>query len=44
MINAGFVPNTMQDRLYQDRTVSRLITGEPVHLTGYIRFPKAVAR
>ena len=41
VINAGFVPNTMQDRLYQDRTVSRLITGEPVHLTGYIRFPEA---
>lgn len=41
VINAGFVPNTMQDRLYQDRTVSRLITGEPVRLTGYIRFPEA---
>jgi cytochrome oxidase assembly protein ShyY1 len=41
VINTGFVPNTMQDRLYQDRTVSRLITGEPVHLTGYIRFPEA---
>jgi cytochrome oxidase assembly protein ShyY1 len=41
VINAGFVPNTMQDRVYQDRTVSRLITGEPVRLTGYIRFPEA---
>jgi cytochrome oxidase assembly protein ShyY1 len=40
-INAGFVPNTMQDRDVQDRAVARLITGEPVEMTGYIRFPEA---
>jgi cytochrome oxidase assembly protein ShyY1 len=41
VINAGFVQNTMQDRGQQDRAVARLITGEPVALTGYIRFPEA---
>ena len=41
VINAGFVQNTMQDRDQQDRTVARLITNEPVMLTGYIRFPEA---
>ena len=41
VINAGFVQNTMQDRSQQDRAVSRLITSEPVTLTGYIRFPEA---
>ena len=40
-INAGFVPNTMQDRDVQDRAVARLITGQPVTMTGYIRFPIA---
>ena len=40
MINAGFVQNTMQDRSQQDRAVARLVTGEPVTLTGYIRFPE----
>jgi cytochrome oxidase assembly protein ShyY1 len=40
-INAGFVPNLMQDRGEQDRAVAQLITGEPVALTGYIRFPEA---
>jgi cytochrome oxidase assembly protein ShyY1 len=40
VINAGFVQNTMQDRAQQDRAVKPLITGEPVHLTGYIRFPE----
>jgi cytochrome oxidase assembly protein ShyY1 len=40
-INAGFVPNTMQDRNVQDRAVARLITGKPVEMTGYIRFPEA---
>jgi cytochrome oxidase assembly protein ShyY1 len=39
-INAGFVQNTMQDRPQQDRAVARLITNEPVTLTGYIRFPQ----
>jgi cytochrome oxidase assembly protein ShyY1 len=40
VINAGFVPNTMQDRAQQDRAVARLITDRPVTLTGYIRFPE----
>ncbi len=40
-INAGFVQNTMQDRAQQDRAVTRLITGEPVTLTGYLRFPES---
>ena len=30
----------MQDRSLQDRVVTRLITGEPVTLAGYIRFPE----
>jgi cytochrome oxidase assembly protein ShyY1 len=41
VINTGFVQNTMQDRPQQDRAIARLITGEPVALTGYIRFPEA---
>jgi cytochrome oxidase assembly protein ShyY1 len=41
VINAGFVQNTMQDRAQQDRAVTRLRTGAPVALTGYIRFPEA---
>ena len=40
VINSGFVQNTMQDRAQQDRAVTRLVTGEPVMLTGYIRFPE----
>jgi cytochrome oxidase assembly protein ShyY1 len=40
-VNAGFVPNTMQDRDLQDRAVAQLITQQPVVLTGYIRFPEA---
>ena len=40
-VNAGFVPNTMQDRNVQDRSVAQLITGKPVAMTGYIRFPEA---
>jgi cytochrome oxidase assembly protein ShyY1 len=40
-VNAGFVPNTMQDRGEQDRAVARLVTGAPATLTGYIRFPEA---
>ena len=39
-VNAGFVPNTMQDRGRQDRAVAGLITNAPVRLTGYIRFPE----
>jgi cytochrome oxidase assembly protein ShyY1 len=41
VINAGFVQNTMQDRGQQDRAVTRLVTSEPVMLSGYIRFPEA---
>ena len=41
VINAGFVQNTMQDRGQQDRAVTRLVTREPVMLSGYIRFPEA---
>jgi cytochrome oxidase assembly protein ShyY1 len=40
-INAGFVPNTMQDRNLQDRAVAQLITGKPAAMTGYMRFPEA---
>jgi cytochrome oxidase assembly protein ShyY1 len=40
VINAGFVQNTMQDRARQDRAVLRLLTREPVALTGYLRFPE----
>lgn len=40
VINAGAVQNTMQDRAQQDRAVKRLITGTPVTLTGYLRFPE----
>jgi len=40
VINAGFVQNTMQDRAQQDRAVQKLITGAPVTLTGYLRFPE----
>jgi cytochrome oxidase assembly protein ShyY1 len=40
VVNIGFVQNTMQDRNQQDRAVGRLITGDPVDLAGYIRFPE----
>lgn len=40
-VNTGFVQNTMQDRTQQDRAVGRLVTGDPVQLTGYVRFPEA---
>jgi cytochrome oxidase assembly protein ShyY1 len=40
-VNSGFVQNTMQDRAQQDRAAGRLVTGEPVKLTGYLRFPEA---
>ena len=43
-VNTGFVQNTMQDRAQQDRAVGRLVTGEPVKLTGYLRFPEETAR
>ena len=38
VINAGFVQNTMQDRAQQDRAVTRLVTREPVTLTGLYPF------
>ena len=40
-INTGFVQNTMQDRAQQDRAARPLVTGAPVTLTGYLRFPEA---
>jgi cytochrome oxidase assembly protein ShyY1 len=40
-VDAGFVPNTMQDRGLQDRAIAQLITGKPIAMTGYIRFPIA---
>ena len=40
VINTGFVQNTMQDRVQEDRAVARLVTGQPVQLTGYLRFPE----
>jgi cytochrome oxidase assembly protein ShyY1 len=43
VINAGFVQNTMQDRAQQDRAAGRLVTGQPVKLTGYIRFPETAS-
>jgi cytochrome oxidase assembly protein ShyY1 len=41
VINTGFVANTMQDRAVEDRAVSRLVTDQPVTLSGYLRFPEA---
>src|SRR3984893_18500130 len=41
VINAGFVQNTMQDREQQDRAIKSLVTGQPVKLAGYIRFPES---
>ncbi|MBR0779291.1 SURF1 family protein [Bradyrhizobium diazoefficiens] len=41
VIDAGFVENTMQDRGVEDRAVKKLVTGVPVALTGYLRFPEA---
>ena len=40
VINTGFVQNTVQDRAQQDRAVKPLMTGTPVTLTGYLRFPE----
>lgn len=40
VVNAGYVPNTMQDRAREDRAVAPLITGAPAVLTGYLRFPE----
>lgn len=40
VINAGFVPNTMQERGAEDRAVQPLLGGETATLTGYLRFPE----
>ena len=40
VIDAGFVENTMQDRGVEDRAVKKLVTGQPLALTGYLRFPE----
>jgi cytochrome oxidase assembly protein ShyY1 len=40
VIDAGYLENTMQDRSVEDRAVTKLATGEPVMLTGYLRFPE----
>ena len=40
VIDAGYIENTMQDRSVEDRAVTKLVTGEPVALTGYLRFPE----
>ena len=40
VIDAGFVENTMQERGVEDRAVKNLVTGVPVTLTGYLRFPE----
>jgi cytochrome oxidase assembly protein ShyY1 len=40
IVNTGFVQNTTQDRGQQDRAVSPLVTGQPVTMTGYLRFPE----
>jgi len=40
VVNAGFVPNTMQERSVEDRAVAPLSDGGEQELTGYIRFPE----
>ena len=40
VVNTGFVENTMQERDVEDRAAVRLVTGQPVRLTGYLRFPE----
>jgi cytochrome oxidase assembly protein ShyY1 len=40
VINTGFVENTMQQREVEDRAVAKLVTGQPVTLSGYLRFPE----
>jgi len=44
VVNTGFVQNTMQDRAFEDRVAGGLVTGLPVTLTGYIRFPEPPGR
>jgi cytochrome oxidase assembly protein ShyY1 len=40
VVNAGFVPNTMQERGVEDRVVAPLVAGGGGQLTGYLRFPE----
>lgn len=40
VVNAGFVPNMMQQREVQNRAVAPLVTGHAEDMTGYIRFPE----
>lgn len=40
VVNTGFVQNTMQDRSQQDHAVKPLVTGQPLSMTGYLRFPE----
>ena len=40
VINTGFVQNTMQDRAQQDRVAKTLVTGAPVTMTGFLRYPE----
>jgi cytochrome oxidase assembly protein ShyY1 len=40
VVNTGFVENTMQQREVEDRAIAKLVTGQPVTLTGYLRFPE----
>jgi surfeit locus 1 family protein len=40
VVNTGFVQNTMQDRAQQDRVAKTLVTGVPVTMTGYLRYPE----
>lgn len=44
VVNAGFVPNTLQDRAQQDRAVTPLRSGAPLEMTGYLRFPETPGR
>jgi cytochrome oxidase assembly protein ShyY1 len=41
VIDTGFVANTMQERSVEDRAAAKLVTGQPVTLTGYLRFPES---
>jgi cytochrome oxidase assembly protein ShyY1 len=40
VVNAGFVPNAMQMHGVEDRAVEPMMTGQPVTMTGYLRFPE----
>ncbi|WP_407160767.1 SURF1 family protein [Bradyrhizobium sp. STM 3557] len=41
VIDTGFIANTMQERSVEDRAAAKLITGEPITLAGYLRFPES---